>query len=280
MNEYGLVADLKDLIPDFAGTGDDDVVRLVCEAASRYLDAKTHRWFYPKIETRYYDHPEDAGRLKVDKDLLEVAEFTTQNGDVEVTDDQYYLMLAGSYNHTPYDRIVLKTNSDRTQLIYTGTLQKANAVTGTWGYHEDWSNAWQSSGDAIADATGINATVTTVNVADGDGADIYGVTPRFKAGQTLKIGDEFMYLTAISTNALTVVRGINGSTAAVHATAAAISVYRPMKDIEDATLAMAKWLWSRRESKAFARIIVPAPGVVDLPPGIPLEMLMAIARYK
>jgi hypothetical protein len=271
------------LIPDFTATGDDDVVRLICEAASRYLDAKTHRYFYPLIETRYYDHPADASQLRVDKDLLEISEFTTQNTEVEVTSGQYYLMLANSYNHTPYDRIVLKTDGSRTRLLYTGTLQKANAVTGTWGYHEDWSNAWQSSGDSIQDATGISATVTTVTVTDADGADIYGVTPRFKVGQTIKMGDEFAYVTVVTaadTNTLTVIRGINGSTAAIHAKDVAISVYRPMKDVEDAALAMAKWLWSRRESKAFARIIVPAPGVVDLPPGIPLEMLMAIARYK
>lgn len=280
MNEYALIADLKGLIPDYSGTDDDAVMRLICEAASRFLDAKTHRWFYPLIQTRYYDHPVDATQLRVDKDLLEVSEFTTQNTETEVTSGQYYLMCAGSYNMTPADRIVLKTDSARTRLLYTGTLQKANAVTGTWGYHEDWDNAWQSSGDAIADDGGIDAAVTAITVTDADGADIYGVTPRFKVGQTLKAGDEFMYLTAISSNTLTVIRGINGSTAAVHDADVAIYVYRPMRDIEDAALAMAKWLWARRESQEFERIIIPAPGVVGLPPGLPLEMIMAIARYQ
>ena len=280
MNEYGLMADLKLLISDYSGTDDDATMRSICEAASRYLDAKTHRWFYPLITTRYYDHPADATRLLVDKDLLEVSEFTTQNTEVEVTADQYFLMCANSYNLTPYDRIVLKTDGSRTRLLFTGTMQKADAVTGTWGYHEDWSNAWQSSNDSIQDASGINATVAAITVTDADGADIYGVTPRFKIGQTLKIEDEFLYLTAISTNALTVIRGVNGSTAATHATATAIYVYRPMKDIEDAALAMAKWLWARRESQGFERIIVPAPGVIDLPAGLPVEMMMAIARYR
>ncbi len=280
MNEYGLMADLKLLIPDYSGTGDDGVMRSICTAASRWLDAKTHRWFYPLIQTRYYDHPEDATRLKVDKDLLAVSEFTTQNGEVEVTADQYFLMCADSYNLTPYDRIVLKTNSDRTQLIYTGTLQKANAVTGTWGYHEDWGNAWQSSNDTILNATGITTSGTSITVADGDGADIFGVTPRFKIGQTFKADDEFMDLTGISGETLTVIRAVNGSTAATHAKDVMLYVYRPMKDIEDAALALAKWFWSRRESKSFARIIVPAPGVVDIPPGVPLEMVMAIGRYR
>ena len=146
------MADLKLLIPDYSGTGDDGVMQSICAAASRYLDAKTHRWFYPLIQTRYFDHPADATQLRVDKDLLEISTFTTQNTGVTVTSGQYFLMCADSYNLTPYDRIVLKTDGSRTRLLFTGTIQKANAVTGTWGYHEDWSNAWQSSNDAVADA--------------------------------------------------------------------------------------------------------------------------------
>ena len=274
------MADLKLLIPDYSGTDDDGVMNSICTAASRWLDAKTHRWFYPLIETRYFDHPADATRLLVDKDLLEISTFTTQNTETTVTSDEYFLMCADSYNLTPYDRIVLKTDGTRTRLLFSGTMQKADAVTGTWGYHEDWSNAWQSSGDAIADVGGINATVAAVTVADADGADIFGVTPRFKIGQTLKADDEFMYLTAISSNTLTVIRAINGSTAAAHDAAVVIYVYRPMKDVEDASLSMAKWLWSRQQSEAFERIIVPAPGVVDIPAGVPIEMLMAIMRYR
>ncbi len=48
---------------------------------------------------------------------------------------------------------------------------------------------------------------TGVNVSDGT---------LFNIGQTIKIDDEEMNITGISTNTLTVVRGFNGTTAAAH----------------------------------------------------------------
>ena len=62
---------------------------------------------------------------------------------------------------------------------------------------------------ATTDTT-LNSSVTTVNVTAGTGQ-------YFKAGDMLRIGGEYMLVTDIpSTNALTVVRGILGTTAASH----------------------------------------------------------------
>jgi len=46
-----------------------------------------------------------------------------------------------------------------------------------------------------------------------------------EVGHTLRIDDEQFFVTAVSTNTLTVTRGVNGSTAATHLNAAVVQAY-------------------------------------------------------
>ena len=101
---------------------------------------------------------------------------------------------------------------------------------------------------------GINATVTTITVTDADGVNYLNDTPRFDIGQMIKIGTEYMAIVAVntSTQALTVIRGIRGSTAAIHANSAAISVFIPEPDITRATTLIAFFDYARRGEKTRA----------------------------
>ena len=69
-----------------------------------------------------------------------------------------------------------------------------------------------------------------------------------EAGHTILIGAEQMYVQSYSTNTLTVVRGVNGTTAATHSTAAAISVYQYPSPVGEATLLQSARLWKRKDS--------------------------------
>jgi hypothetical protein len=97
-------------------------------------------------------------------------------------------------------------------------------ITGVWGYNVDYANAWL---DVDTLAAGVNASTRTLTVADVDGDNPYGESPRISAGHVLQIDDEWMDVIAtnITTNAITVNRGVNGSTAAAHSLGAAVSVY-------------------------------------------------------
>jgi hypothetical protein len=99
-------------------------------------------------------------------------------------------------------------------------------VTGQWGYHPDYAYAWQAE-DLVKDAGGISGSVNEITVADADGADWLGRTPRFSAGQLLRIETEYLRVTAVNTttNKLTVRRGVNGTTAAAHILNTPIYVY-------------------------------------------------------
>jgi len=283
MNEYVSYDDLREYLGQDSGDADVILVKRFAEKASRQFD----RWclgrrFYPRTETRYYDHPKDATRLKVDDDLLAVTTFTTENGDTEITSGNYYLMCGGLYNLVPYDRLVLKTNSTQSHLAFSGTMQQANAVVGTWGYHEDWDNAWEDSQDTVENTTSISASGTSLTVNDADGADLYALTPRFKVLQLLKIEDEYLNVTAVNTttNALTVVRGVNGTTAAAHVQDTAIYIYRPMPDIVQATLELAKYLYMHKDASDGDVTMFPEAGAVTVPQGVPITVKWAVEAYR
>lgn len=118
-------------------------------------------------------------------------------------------------------------------------------VTGMWGLHRDWANAFIAV-DALA--ANVSDSATTITVADVDGANTFGETPRISAGHLLKIENEYLEVTATntSTNVLTVRRGVNGTTAVAHSSAASVSVYRADDVIRRATMRQATLLYSRR----------------------------------
>jgi len=283
MISYVTFDDLRSYLRQDSSTGDEVLVKQFAERASRQFE----RWcrgrkFYPRQETRYYDHPPDDSVLKLDDDLLAVTTFTTNNGSTTVSSGDYYLLCGNQYGLTPYDRIVLRADGDQPNLLYSGTPQRANAVAGVWGYHEEWADAWQDSNDSIQDAGGINASATTITVGDVDGAGIYGLTPRLKKLQLLKIDSEYLYVTDYDTsaNTLTVRRGMLGTTAASHDKDATIYVYRPMPDIEQAVLDLAKYLYLHKDQSDGDVMAFPEMGAVQIPKGVPVTVKWAVEAYR
>jgi hypothetical protein len=67
----------------------------------------------------------------------------------------------------------------------------------------------------------------------------------FAIGQTIMAGSEQMLVTGISSNTLTISRGLNGTTAATHATSTAVSILRWPAAVERAALLNAARIWTR-----------------------------------
>jgi hypothetical protein len=121
-------------------------------------------------------------------------------------------------------------------------------ITGTWGLHRDYANAWMKVDDLQATITD---SATTLTVAVAAGADAYGVTPRLSPGNLIKIDSELLEVTAVSTNTLTVRRGVNGSTAAAHTGAAStagadIYTWQVEEPIRRAVARQAALMYARR----------------------------------
>ena len=65
---------------------------------------------------------------------------------------------------------------------------------------------------------------------------------------TILVESEQMFVTAVATNTLTVKRGVNGTTAATHATSKAVTAYEYPFPIVQACYLMTARLFKRREA--------------------------------
>jgi hypothetical protein len=278
---------LKEYIPIPTNqTRDDKNLFRICIEASRKFDAHCHgRHFYPIKQTRYYDMPGnvcDDSLLILDDDLLEVSSLTTANGTQTISSNDYLLKTGDTYNFPPYDRIELKGDGVVTAFSYSGSPQQANTVTGLWGYHDDWANAWQDSLDTTEDNP-LSASATEITVNDADGANIFGLTPRFMIQQILRIESEYVFVTGknVITNKLTVIRGVNGTTAAAHAQNTPIYIYQPMDVITQAMEVLATYIYRRREAVGSSTDRgTAANGVLVMPARLPDDVTDILDIYK
>mgnify|MGYP001605011279 FL=1 len=167
MNVYVTYEELKEYLTSKPGEAikDDQLLKQFVIKTSRLFDEYCERKFYPRIETRYFDHPTDGliedawpldsnlitaqvarvrtDELWLDDDLLALTTLTTNNGATTITSSDYLLLNGQKYAPTPYNVIRLQPNGTTTAFKYTNTPYKANALTGVWGFHNDYSNAWE-----------------------------------------------------------------------------------------------------------------------------------------
>jgi hypothetical protein len=117
-------------------------------------------------------------------------------------------------------------------------------IAGTWGYHVDWANAWI---DTLQDVPlgGITDSATSFAVTNVAAANENGYAPCLSEGNLLQIESEWLEVVSISSNTLTVKRGVNGSTAAAHAAGVAIYTYAVDEAIKRATYRQAAFQYAR-----------------------------------
>lgn len=236
---------------------DDGVIVDLLEAASRYLDDKTGRQFYPSIETRLYDIPGDS-ELWLDGDLLSV--ITLTNGDATVITTTNYKL--NNPNFTPYHAIELKDISTvEWETNSSDSSQQVISVAAWWGYRQKFAQrAWQSVGTlgaAITDTTTLAFTMTAG----------HSVT----VGQILKVDSEIYNIATVATNTITpIARGDNGSTATTHSNGATVYAWKPQEEARNSVLEIANSAYNRRFGKSTGEsATVTAAGVVLTPRDIP-----------
>lgn len=233
-NAYATIAQFINFVPQMTtNTVNTAGAEIALEAASRRIDNETGRKFYPRILADLYDVP--TGReLTLHDDLLEVLGITNGDG-AAITNTDYKLLL---YGITPYRWIRINAGSTAywTSSITTGT-EAAISINAFWGYHSDYVNAWMS-GSTLNGAIS-STTATSVPVTSG--------TP-FAAGQVVRVDNELLTVTVVSTNTLTVERGANGSTAATHLTLAPVTIWRSEIDATNACLILAHRYYKRNNA--------------------------------
>ena len=249
-------AALPDAFGTTATTDYDAALRMLAERASREIDALCGRRFYPELATRYL--PGSGTRQLYVEELLAVDSIAMSGDDgathtYTLAADDYFTLggARAEYGHTPICRIDMNVNSlGDYGHWYRG--QRSVKIVGTWGWHDDYAFAWEDSGDTVENAP-LTAAGTSITVNDADGVDAWGATPRFSAGQLLRIGSEYAQVTVVTaaaTNTLTVRRGILGTTAAEHAQDTAIYVYQAPAMVKQAVVIQAA-RWFKRGQQAY-----------------------------
>lgn len=236
---------------DVTGTSYDALLVRMASNASRLLDAAAGRQFFPELATRFYDGSGEA-ELWLPEPWLAITtlELSDDGGDsytatpVENTD--FWCSDGAQYGRSPTQLLVMAPAGSYAT-FYDG--RRAVKLTGVVGWHRRYSTAWASVDALAAQAS---ASTTTLTVADADGIDETGATPRFQVGQLIRLGSEFCQVMAVGAvgNTLTVRRGLLGTTAVIHALATAVEVWRPDELARQATLIQAV-RWFKRAQSAF-----------------------------
>jgi hypothetical protein len=209
--------------------------------------------------------------LKLDRPLLSLSAAVAHLTTVTT--------LAAGYpqGETPYYLLRINSNGDYWWAYASGCDPVYATITGVWGYHSDYDNAWMAV-DALA--ANINASVTTITIADVDGADQYGLTPRISTGSLLKIGDEFLEVSATDTTAdtATVRRGANGSTAAVHSLGDTVYAFQVEEPIRRVVARQAGMMYARRGAYEASRL--DGIGQVNYPQDLLRELAAVVSEYQ
>jgi len=222
---------------DASDTTEDERLLDALQAASAAIERRTRRTFQPRVASIAHDvNLRDVSELLLKEDLLELQSIS--NGDDSSIDTSDVIQVA--------DAVLRLTNG--AVFTYDETPVSAITITGIWGYHPDWQNAWEDSGDSVQDAS-LSASATSITVTDADA----GNSPRFQVGQLIRLEDEYLHITAIdtATNILTVERGVQGTTAATHASSTTIDIYQMPADVSQLTLRWALWLYREPDSFSF-----------------------------
>jgi hypothetical protein len=209
--------------------GDTARMESALRAAQSEIEAATGRRFVPVYKTvSHWAQPWQTA-IPLRDDLFELTAITDSNG-------MSYLPSA-----VTWDAGCVSLNTPHA--FAGGAVQ----ITGLWGYHPAPEHAFRASGDSLA--SGVTAAGTALTVGNAGGPDTWGDTPRFAAGDLLRIGDELLRVTAVADNTLTVRRAENGTTAAVHAADSPIRVYISGFLVESLGLRLASWLYREPDAE-------------------------------
>jgi len=244
-NLYATPSELKAAMADVYQPGNTDYDALMLtllNQASREVDRHCKRSFYPAYAARSYSVRKSSDELWVD-DLIEIDTVEISDDDGETYDTlaatDYYATVAGDLNSArSYSLLIMDPNG--TEGLWPAG-QKSVRITGWWACADDRDEVWENSQDTVENNP-LAADGVSITVNDADGADQWGVTPRFQAGQLARIEDEAVEITVVTagiTNTLTVARGRNGSTAAVHIQNTEIKIFRAPEMVKRATIVVA-----------------------------------------
>jgi len=283
INGYATLSDWKNTKDiESLDNVDDSVIEQLIESASRFIDEKTAKTFYPRVQTRYHSVPSgetDPEELWLDDDLLEIITLTNGNG-VVISSSDYYTKPRNDY---PKYAIALKSSSSISWATdANGNSEYVIPVNAFWGFHAEYNLRGWKIVSLIDHEGGITPTRNPIGTLAADIA-------KFNDGDIIKIDNEIMIIAShgsvvdpdINTGITVVQRGDNGSTPADHTDQIPIYVWQPMPTIRMACMEIVKSAYSRRfGTNTTGTAIITGAGVVITPEEVPAFAWNIINTYK
>lgn len=236
---------------------DDSVFIQYMRDATALIDEYCNQEFAPRIQTRYFDADEytlSGYDLILDAPLLSLTEATVDGSAVT------------GITATPRTGDIPYTALYSTSGWSGGSNAEPIAITGVWGFRHYYSEAWATN--TTLDGS-IDDSTTTVNVADASSLSV---------GNLIRVGTEYMSVDAIATNALTVERGVRGSTPAAHDSVDTVEKWTPERDIVRACYRLAGYFHNRRGDFVSKKFEAPDFAVSFDP--IPPDVQVVLDRYR
>lgn len=291
MSLYCTLADVKNELLAENTTDDAKVMRLIRQYSSRIdrqFKQRNASLFVPTLEARTIDLSPDninswAGTLFLRTPQNGISPLLALSGVGIGTQS----LIVGTNVQTyptptaPYYQLQLMGNCSNTWYTYAQCFPTRGlpyaSVTGIWGYNADYANAWLAV-DTLSAAIA-STTTTTFTVSDVAGDNPYGEAPRISAGNVVQIDSEWMNVIATDdlTNTVTVVRGVNGSTAATHLISAPVSVWQTDESIRRAVTRQVAFMYARQG--AYDNVRITDIGTVMYPPDILQEVNDLLALF-
>lgn len=217
-------------------TNDDAKIDLLLQGVSQWVDKFTGRRFQPYTATRYYT-ARRGSVLDLPDDLLSITTLKhDENGDgtyeqTWASTDYHLWPYDAATDEIPYTAIKVAPQGTR---AFPAGQPKGVEIAGSWGYWDSRVSAVTTLGAEIS-----STTATTLTAASGAALEVL---------QTIRIDSEQMFVTAISSNTVTVKRGVNGTTAATHSNGANIDVYEYPPAVTEAVYIQANRLFKRKDT--------------------------------
>lgn len=283
-NAYVSLATFKDSgIANVSGTGNDTRLLELLEGSGRQFEGYLGRHFYSLTATRYFT---GNGKSKLwlpsGWDLISITtlkEDTASDAAYATTwaATDYFLSpyendpapgvnLGWSNENRPYRKLEINQLSTGSKKLWTQG-QRRFELAGKWGYCE----CTEDTGATINEGSTFSDSDTTLTVNDGT---------KISVGDTLLIESEQIYVTAKSTNDLTVERGVNGTTAATHVDTTAISRFVYPKQLVEAVVMHASRLWTRRAAGYSEEAGFEATGIISPIKGLGLDVRQMLDAFR
>jgi hypothetical protein len=269
INTYGTLDDLKTRC-GITGTSNDMGLWYALHGAARGVDDWCGRHFFVLSAVRLFDVDDPAGFSVPDLvSVTALREDADRDRVYEVlrAPEDYFLYPLNAEPLTAWGRPFTRVVADPEGPLPSFTAGRSTVqVDGGWGYRSFFAD----SGSDVAGG-GVSAAATTVPVTNG---------AALAPGNTVRAGTEQMFVRQVSANDLTVVRGVNGTTAATQAGGTDVHLFRPPQQVVEATQLLAARYWKRKDSAYGPSAGSNGMGAVRVVPGLDPDIELMLSAFR